>query len=140
MWAVWKVFGVPQPDKSGDKGVDGKVYFMDLDGKLQFAVVQVKGGKLTPGAIRDFEAVIQRDKAAMGFFICLERPTKGMRQEAEELGFFDSPSGRKIPKLQIRTIKELLDDSEFDFPKGYSLKSAGGKKLVREGEQTELGI
>lgn len=140
IWAVGLVAGVPQPEKSGDKGVDGKVYFMDLEGKLQWAVCQVKGGKLKPGDIRDFEAVIQRDKGAMGFFMCLETPTKGMYNEADELGFFDSPSGRKIPKLQIRTIKELLEGKEFDFPKGYSLKSGTGKKLVREGEQGELGL
>ena len=139
IWAVGLVAGVPQPEKSGDKGVDGKVYFMDLEGKLQFAVAQVKGGRLKPGDIRDFEGVIQRDKAAMGFFICLDEPTKGMYAEADELGFFESPSGRKIPMLQIRTIKELLEGKEFDFPKGYSLKSAG-KKLAREGEQTEMEI
>jgi hypothetical protein len=139
IWAVGLVAGVPQPEKSGDKGVDGKVYFMDLQQKLQWAVCQVKGGHLTPGVIRDFAHVIERDKAAMGFFICLDMPTKGMYQEADELGFFDSPSGRKIPKLQIRTIKELLDGKEFDFPKGYSLKS-GGKKMAREGEQVEMGL
>jgi site-specific DNA-methyltransferase (adenine-specific) len=139
IWAVGLVAGVPQPDKSGDKGVDGKVYFMDLAGKLQWAVVQVKGGHLTPSMVRDFSHVIERDKAAMGFFICLDCPTKGMQTEAEELGFFDSPSGRKIPKLQVRTVKELLEGKEFDFPKGYSLRSSG-KKLLREGEQTDLGL
>ena len=137
IWAVGLVAGLPQPEKSGDRGVDGKVYFMDLEEKLRWAVVQVKGGHLTPNLIRDFEAVIQRDKAAMGFFICLETPTKGMYNEAEELGFFDSPSGRKIPRLQVRTIKELLEGQEFDCPKGYSLKS-GGKRLAREGEQTAI--
>lgn len=140
IWAVGQVAGVPQPDKVGDKGVDGKVYFQDLNGDLQWAVCQVKGGHLTPSAIRDFAHVIERDKAAMGFFICLETPTAGMCREADELGFFDSPSGRKIPKLQIRTIKELLDGKEFDFPKGYSLKSGSGKRLVRKGEQGELGL
>ena len=139
IWAVGLVAGVPQPGKSGDKGVDGKVYFMDLEEKLRFAVAQVKGGHLTPGVLRDFAHVIERDRAAMGFFICLATPTKGMYREADELGFFESPSGRKIPKLQIRTIKELLEGKEFDFPKGYSLKS-GGKKLVREGEQVELDL
>jgi site-specific DNA-methyltransferase (adenine-specific) len=139
IWAVGLVAGVPQPEKSGDKGVDGKVYFMDLAGKLQWAVAQVKGGHLTPSMVRDFETVIQNNKAAMGFFICLDCPTKGMQTEAEELGFFDSPSGRKIPKLQVRTIKELLEGKEFDFPKGYSLRSSG-KKLLREGEQTDLGL
>ena len=137
IWAVGLVMGVPQPEKSGDKGVDGKVYFMDLEGKLQWAVCQVKGGHLTPGVLRDFAHVIERDNAAMGFFISLDTPTKGMYQEAEELGFFDSPSGRKIPKLQLRTIKELLEGKEFDFPKGYSLKS-GGKRLTRVGEQQEM--
>ncbi|MDO8682833.1 MAG: DNA methyltransferase [Armatimonadota bacterium] len=139
IWAVGLVAGVPQPDKSGDKGVDGKVYFHDLSGKLQWAVCQVKGGHLTPSVVRDFGHVIQRDKAAMGFFICLETPTKGMYSEADEVGFFEAPSGRKIPKLQIRTIKELLESKEFDYPKGYSLKS-GGKRLTRAHDQRELGM
>ncbi|MDO8585869.1 MAG: DNA methyltransferase [Armatimonadota bacterium] len=139
IWAIGLVAGVPQPEKSADRGVDGKVYFMDLEGNLQWAVCQVKGGHLTPTVIRDLSHVIQRDKAAMGFFICLGTPTRGMYQEAEELGFFEAPSGRKIPKLQIRTIEQLLEGKEFDYPKGYSLKS-GGKRLAREGEQTELGL
>jgi len=140
IWAVGLVAGVPQPEKSGDKGVDGKVYFMDLEGKLQCAVCQVKGGHLKIDDIHAFAHVIEVQKAAMGFFICLDTPTKGMYDRADELGFFDSPSGRKIPKLQIRTIKELLEGKEFDFPKGYSLKSGGGKRLVRHGEQGELGL
>ena len=140
IWAVGLVAGVPQPEKSGDKGVDGKVYFMDLEGKLQSAVCQVKGGHLKVDDIHAFAHVIEVQKASMGFFICLDTPTKGMYDRADELGFFDSPSGRKIPKLQIRTIKELLEGKEFDFPKGYSLKSGAGRKLVRDGEQGELGL
>ncbi|MBI3871519.1 MAG: site-specific DNA-methyltransferase [candidate division Zixibacteria bacterium] len=133
-WAVGLVAGVPQPEKVGDKGIDGKVYFQDLEENLQFAVVQVKGGHLNPGMIRDFAHVIDREKAAMGYFICLETPTKGMYSAAEEAGFFTSPSRRKISKMQIRTIKELLEENkEFDFPKGYSLKS-GGRRLLRSGE------
>lgn len=141
IWAVGLAAGVPQPEKSGDKGVDGKVYFQDLEGKLQFAVCQVKGGHLSPTLIRDFAHVIERDKAAMGFFICLETPTRGMYSEAEEIGFFTSPSGRKIPKLQIRTIKELVEENKpFDFPVGYSLKSGSGKKLTKDRSQTELEL
>jgi site-specific DNA-methyltransferase (adenine-specific) len=141
IWSVMLANGTPQPDKVGDKGVDGKVYFQDLEGKLHWAVCQVKGGHLTPSVIRDFAHVIEREKAAMGYFICLETPTKGMYNEAEELGFFASPSGRKIPKLQIRTIKELLEKGkEFDFPRGYSLKSGAGKRLQRETDQKKLEL
>ena len=138
IWAVGLANGVPQPEKSGDRGIDGKVYFQDLDGSLQCAVCQVKGGKLTPSAIRDFAHVIEREKAAMGYFICLQTPTKGMCNEAEELGFF-SIGRRKIPKLQIRTIRELLDKgNDFDFPEGYSLKSGSGRRITREKEQGKL--
>jgi len=141
IWAVGLVQGVPQPDKVADKGVDGKVYFQDLDGKLQWAVCQVKGGHLVPSMVRDFAHVIERDKAAIGFLICLDAPTRGMHQEAEALGFVAAPSGRKIPRLQIRTIKELLEErKEFDFPKGYSLKSGPAKRLTRSSEQPALGL
>lgn len=77
----------------------------------------------------------------MGFFICLETPTKGMYREADEIGFFTAPSGRKIPRLQIRTIHELLDEGkEFDFPVGYALRSGEAKRLVRDGEQGSLEL
>ncbi|HEX9751271.1 MAG TPA: DNA methyltransferase [candidate division Zixibacteria bacterium] len=139
VWAVRLTYGVPQPDKAGDKGIDGKVYFQDLDENLQWAVVQVKGGHLNPGMIRDFAHVIDREKAAMGFFISLESPTKGMRDAADEVGFFESPGGkRKIPKLQLRTVKELLEEEEeFDLPRGYMIKS-GGRKLMRRDDQRQL--
>jgi len=141
IWAVTRVQGVPQPDKVADKGVDGKVYFQDLKENLQWAVVQVKGGHVNPAMVRDFAHVIERDKAAMGFLITLETPTKGMYQAADEAGFFTAPSGRKIPRLQIRTIKELLEErKEFDFPKGYSLKSGPPKRLPRASEQPALGM
>jgi len=139
VWAVGLVQGVPQPDKVGDRGVDGKVYFQDLDGNLQYAVAQVKGGHLTPGLIRDFAHVIEREKAALGFFISLETPTKGMYNEADELGFFTAPSGRKIPRMQLRTIKELLEEGKaFDFPVGYQIKSGGGKLVGRVYEQVKM--
>lgn len=38
------------------------------------------------------------------------------------------------------TLKELLHGREFDFAKGYSIRSSAGKELVRAGEQTELGL
>ena len=60
IWAVGLANGVPQPGKGGDKGIDGKVYFQDLEGNLQCAVCQVKGGHLTPSLIRDFSHVIER--------------------------------------------------------------------------------
>jgi len=141
IWAVGLVHGLPQERKGGDRGIDGKIYFHGLDKELQYAVCQVKGGQLTLSMIRDFAHVIGREKAAFGFFICLETPSRGMYQEAEELGYYTAPSGRKIPLLQIRTIHELLhEDKPFDFPIGYSLTGDAGKRLVRDHEQTALDL
>jgi DNA modification methylase len=143
IWAIGLVGGLPQPDKSGDKGVDGKVYFGDADAKMQFAVCQVKGGHLTPSAIRDFAQVINRDKAALGFFITLQTPTKGMYQEAEESGWFELKEvmeQKRIPKMQILTIKELLDGTEFQYPRSWTQRSAASSKLTRTGEQKDLGL
>lgn len=140
IWAVHLAEGVPQPDKVGDRGVDGKVYFHDENGTLRWAVCQVKSGHMAPTLIRDFAHVIEREKAAMGFFICLETPTKGMYREAEELGFF-SVGRRKIPRLQIRTVKELLEEGkEFERPEGYRLRSGSGKQLQRLDEQRAMDM
>ena len=90
--------------------------------------------------IRDFAHVVEREKAAMGFFICLEKPSKGMYDEADELGFF-TVGRRKIPKLQIRTIKELVEEDKlFERPEGYRLKSGSGKRLTREKDQGKLEL
>ncbi len=125
VWAVTALAnGIAQPEKSGDRGIDGKVYFDDLERKLCYAVVQVKGGKLTPSYIRDFAHVIEREKAVMGYFICIETPTPGIYQTAEDAGMVTAPSGRLIPRLQIRTVHELMHDGKaFDFPQGYTLRS-----------------
>ena len=141
VWAVTTLAnGVAQPNKSGDRGIDGKVYFDDLDQKLRYAVVQVKGGALTPGMVRDFAHVIDREKAVMGYFITLDTPTAGMYRTAEDAGMVTGPSGRLMPKLQILTVHELMHEGKhFDAPQGYTLKS-GKRLLTRDHEQIPLGL
>lgn len=63
-----------------------------------------------------------------------------MRDEADELGFF-TIGRRKIPKLQIRTIRELVEESKlFEFPHGYSLKSGSAKRLSRNADQNGIDL
>ncbi len=38
-----------------------------------------------------------------------------MRSEAAEAGFYESPWGRH-PRIQLRTIRELLDGRGIDYP------------------------
>jgi hypothetical protein len=56
-------------------------------------------------------------------------------KEAEKVGFAETPGRRKIPRLQILTFKELLDErKQFIIPEGYRLpKYTGvGKAAVRQ--------
>jgi DNA modification methylase len=118
MWAVGLVPAIPQEKKGADAGIDGMAYFQDNPKKPSKAVVQVKGGHLTLANIRDLRGVKDREKAALAFFVTLEKPTKPMMDEARSLGYYQPPSGvgRRVEAFQIRTIEELLNGKDFDFP------------------------
>lgn len=57
----------------------------------------------------------KHEKAEIGVLLSFEEPTAGMRSEAAEAGFYESPWG-KHPRLQLRTIRELLDGKGIDYP------------------------
>lgn len=101
--------------KGGDKGIDGRLYFHQGDGKTRQIVFSVKAGHLVPGFVRDLSGVLIREKAEIGVLLSFEEPTAGMRSEAAEAGFHDSPWGRH-PRIQLRTIRELLDGRGVDYP------------------------
>jgi hypothetical protein len=118
MWAVGLVPAIPQEKKGADQGIDGVAYFQDNAKAPSKAVVQVKGGHVTSNQLRDLRGVMAREKAQLGFFVCLESPTQPMQNEALAAGFYQPPSGvgRRVPALQIRTIEQLLTGGGFDFP------------------------
>ncbi len=127
MWAVHLVEGEPQEKKGGDKGIDGRIPFRGIDKQLRWGMIQVKGGSSGPAHVRDFARVLDREKALLGLFICF-RITKEMREEAEKMGYAASLGGsRKVPRLQILTIKDLLEKKkEFVIPEGYRLPRSKG--------------
>jgi site-specific DNA-methyltransferase (adenine-specific) len=140
MWAVSLISGQPLEKKGGDRGIDGRLPIYDPKGNLNWAMIQVKGGALNPGYIRDFSHVITREKAVFGVFICLDPPSKQMVNEALEAGYVEGFGARKIPRLQILTIKELLEEKKVpDFPEGWiPLKYEGVGKP--NAAQPTLGI
>ncbi|MDO8532107.1 MAG: DNA methyltransferase [Dehalococcoidia bacterium] len=144
-WAVSLATGQPrQEDKKGaDKGVDGVIYFIDGPRKTaQKAIMQVKSGHVSSAYIRDLKGVLQREDAALGLFITLEKPTRDMETEAVSAGFFHSDlMNRDYPRVQIRTIEELLAGKEFQMP-GRGARPAQFKQAPRaqrrEGRQGQL--
>lgn len=116
--------------KGADSGIDGVLYFQD-DKKLpKKIVVSVKGGEnVSVPMIRDFGHVIDREKAAMGFFVTLTSPTKPMAKEAVGAGYYTSDAtGSNYGKIQILTIEGLMNGTERpSFPRldaGITFKKA----------------
>ncbi|GDX41231.1 hypothetical protein LBMAG21_15230 [Armatimonadota bacterium] len=110
---------------------------------LYFGDNQVKGGHATVAQLRDLRGVMVREKAQLGFFITLEPPTQPMKNEAASAGYYQPPSGvgRRVECVQIRTIEELLQGREFDFPLyGANVSFKEAERLQKEVGQEELKL
>ncbi|MFN4033665.1 MAG: hypothetical protein ACK4ME_08650 [Fimbriimonadales bacterium] len=90
--------------------------------------------------MRDFRGVMAREGATLGLFLTLEPPTKPMVQEAEQTGYYITPLGnRKLPRLQIRTVGELLNGTGFEIPSAALLMGvAHAERVEREAGQATL--
>jgi len=123
-WALGLVGARPIEQKKGaDKGIDGRLYFHDDPKKKTKQIIfSVKSGGVNVKDIRDLRAVVERERAQIGVFITLKRPTRPMQTEAAGLGFYDSPykpmsrSTSLYPRIQILTVKELLEGKGIDYP------------------------
>ena len=129
-WITAKVGA--QPYKGGkkgmDRGIDGYLHFRDADKKPQFAIVSVKGGGTNSGHVRDLKGTMDREKAALGLFLTLNKPTREMEKEAAAAGLYET-GGIKVPRLQILTAEDIIDDRRPQVPYGFT---EGFKKAARE--------
>jgi adenine specific DNA methylase Mod len=137
-WAVSLVKAVPYggKKKGADTGIDGFIYFKP-DAKLtEKAVVSVKGGdNVNVAMVRDLAHVVTREKAQMGIFITLAEPTGPMMTEAVKEGLYKTPYG-VYPRLQIRTIAELLEGKQPHIP---LIDPSGFKRAAQESMAPEQG-
>ena len=113
-WALDLVGAQPQGDtkkKGADKGVDGIINFTGAGGKMGSVIVSVKSGSVGAAMIQQLKGAMETHGAAMGLFVTLEEPTGPMKQEAAIAGTYHSEvSGKDYPRLQILTIRELLEE------------------------------
>ena len=135
-WVTIFAGAIPYKDgkKGADGGIDGLVYFKP-DGKAtERAIVSVKGGdNLSVAMIRDLKGVLDREKAPMGIFLCLGKPTQPMIAEAAAAGRYETDYGN-FPRLQIVTVHDLFEGRRPQIPFGHS---EGFKKAVKEKSVTQ---
>jgi hypothetical protein len=118
-WALGLVGARAVEQKKGaDRGIDGRLYFHDAPegGKTKQIILSVKAGATTVSHVRDLRGVIEREGAEIGVLLTMQEPTAPMRRETASAGFYESPWGKRYPRLQILTIQELLDGKKIDYP------------------------
>ena len=142
-WAVSLLEAQPQSEqrRGPDRGIDGLLYFIDGPRRTSHKiVVQVKGGRVSSPQVRDLKGVVEREQAALGLFISLDEPTRDMRTEAASGGLYHSDIWQKdYPKIQIRTIAELLEGKGFEIPPHPPTLQAAPRVRRAEGRQSTLG-
>jgi hypothetical protein len=96
-------------------------------------IVSVKGGDHVGSAmIRDLKGVVEREKAIIGLFVTLADPTRDMLKEASSAGFHEVGS-KQYPKIQILTIKGLLEGRErAEYSDQHIVKGSGGFKKAKK--------
>jgi site-specific DNA-methyltransferase (adenine-specific) len=117
-WALGLVGARPmggKRKKGADQGIDGVRYFVDeltrKQSVMKRMLVQVKGGHVKSGDIRDLVGTLAREGAEMAVFITMEEPSDPMKSEAATAGMYTSPWDKKTyPKVQVLTIEQLLAD------------------------------
>ena len=139
-WALSLIDARPYGDKKkgADTGIDGFIYFIENQDVINKAIVQVKSGNVSVKDIRDLGHVVDREKAAMGIFITLNKPTRPMIEESAKKGFYIFPiTKQKMPKIQILTIEEILSGKSHHIPLSYK-ENSFKKAETKHGENLEL--
>jgi len=127
-WFAERVGGFPMTRHSGDRGIDGRIYFETGTG-LKEMILQVKGGKtVRPTDVRDLRGTLEREEnAEMAGFLSIAEPSKAMLAEAAEAGTY-SYMGFEYPRIQFLTTKDVLEDKrEFLMPTRVSAKIVTGQ-------------
>jgi len=147
-WALGLVGARPEEQKKGaDHGIDGKILFRDdpKSTKPEQIIIQVKGGKTSVKDVRDLRGVLDREKAAIGILISLQPPTAPMEAEATSAGFYEHKTNKqKFQRLQLRTVKELMESKGIERPTSAASVDDTYKKAPeskkKHGHQSELKL
>ena len=143
-WATSMVDALPfgGRKKGADGGIDGIIYFNDLDPATQKmatqrAIVSVKGGLHPDNAmVETLIATIARERAPIGILLMLADPTREMRRRAAAAGLYRDGIDEAFPRLQILTLGELFAGKRPRIP---NVDRAAFRRAEREGvEQARL--
>ncbi len=121
--------------KGADGGVDGVLEFYPFRlGKKptpEFAIIQVKGGNVTPDAVRALKTSVDDFGATAGVMVCFGRFMRTVENQRSRATFHDDSD--TYPVIQGFSVENLLAGKPLNLPQ-YGYRRRGG----RIGDQTEL--
>ena len=91
--------------------------------------------------VRALDSVVKTQDAAIGVLLSIEEPTAKMNEWAATCGFYTSAfNQQKFPRIQLRTIGQLLAGVAIERPSGNVAVDETFKKApkAKGQEQTEL--
>ena len=126
-WLIRQLRGLPNPRKSGDRGVDGD---MDIhlgvgsDGRDRWGriIFSVKTGKQRrPEHVRELIGTMRSERAQVGVLVVDVEPTAKMEEAAKKAGVLQYRQRPDMPPkefdcVQILTADEIIAGAQIDCP------------------------
>lgn len=121
--------------KGADGGVDGVLKFfpfrMGEKPTPEYAIIQVKGGKVTPDAVKALKTTVDHFDARAGVMVCFNRFMGTVENQRSKATFRDDAD--TYPVIQGFSVEDLLAGKPLDLPL-YGYRRRGGQIS----DQTEL--
>jgi len=135
--------GVVNPKKVGDGGYDGYLTFNITEKQKEFVLIEVKSGNVGIKNIREFIQVVEKQKAAIGLFVCFEEQVgKGMDKEVKLAGnyhYTGTGYSSDFQKIQIVTIEDLMNHKLPKIPESTKTTFKSAQKSTKKGAAS-LGL
>lgn len=101
-----------------DGGVDGVMKFFpvrpDKKWKAEYAIVQVKGGQVTPDAVRALRETVDRFDVTAGVMVCFDQYMSTVENQRSRETFSDALG--TYPVIQGYSVENLLVDAPLNLP------------------------
>jgi len=124
--------GVVNIKKVADGGYDGYLTFNISETQKEFVLIEVKSGNVNVKNIREFIHVIEKQKAAIGIFVCFEEQvTQPMLKEIKQAGKYQyTGTGYQsdFEKIQICTVEDLMKNHMPKIPESTKTTFKSAKK------------
>ena len=141
-WAVLTYsnnLAIVNDKKGADAGIDGTAFIQANHTDYKQIIFSVKSGRnIGVDMVRDLGHVVTRENAVIGILITLEEPTAPMIKEARITTppFQSELHPQKFERLQIVTVKEILDGKRLNVPMTHDVL----KKAKAQSSDKQLGM